>query len=393
MGEKKEFQLGNILTISFGHLFHDIYSSFLAPILPLLITKLSISYSMAGLLDVTRKIPSFMNPLIGLIADRICVRYFIILAPAITAIVMSLLGIANHYTVLLILLFIMGISSTLFHVPGPVMVKHISGNKVGKGMSFYMLGGELARTLGPLIILGAVSLWGLEGTYRLIPFGILASIFLFFKLKKIQINKDFQNRKKEWGVSQTFLKFLPLFLTLAGITFFRAMMMAALTIFLPTYLNMKGETIWFAGISLSILQFSGAVGTLLAGSLSDKIGRKNSLLIIVIVNPLLMWIFVTCNGLWIIPLLIIMGFFLFAIRPVLLALVQDTNSEYPAFINGIYMTINFLISSTTVMMIGFIGDKLGLDFTYKLAAFLALGSIPFVLLLSKKNILYIRRKL
>ncbi len=92
MKDKKKFQFGSVIIVSFAHLSHDVYSAFLAPILPLLISKLGISLSMAGLLDVVRKLPSLFNPLIGLMADRICVRYFIILAPAVTGISMSLLG-------------------------------------------------------------------------------------------------------------------------------------------------------------------------------------------------------------------------------------------------------------------------------------------------------------
>jgi len=42
MRETRKFQLGDVITISCAHLLHDIYSSFLAPILPLLIEKLSI---------------------------------------------------------------------------------------------------------------------------------------------------------------------------------------------------------------------------------------------------------------------------------------------------------------------------------------------------------------
>ena len=59
---KKTFQTGKVITVSFGHLVHDTYSAFLAPMLPLLIAKLGISLSMAGLLDVTRKIPSLFTP-------------------------------------------------------------------------------------------------------------------------------------------------------------------------------------------------------------------------------------------------------------------------------------------------------------------------------------------
>jgi len=225
----QKFEFGNVLTVSFAHLVHDIYASFLAPILPLLIEKFGITIFLAGLLDVIRKIPALANPFIGLIADKICVRYFIILAPSVTAISMGLLGAAPHYTILMVLFFVAGIGSTLFHVPAPVMVKHVSHKQIGKGMSFYMLGGELARTLGPLTILGAVSLWGLEGTYRLIPFGLVASVILFFRLHRIEIKKDFERKKT--GVRKTFDGLITYFISIGGFIFCRAAMKSAITIY------------------------------------------------------------------------------------------------------------------------------------------------------------------
>ena len=384
MKNKKKFETGNVITVSAAHLIHDTYQSFLAPMLPLLISKFGITVFLAGLLDIVRKLPALANPFIGLMADRMSVRYFIILAPAITSIAMSLLGSAPHYIFLVILIFMAGIGSTLFHVPSPVMIKHVSHNRLGKGMSFYMLGGELARTLGPLIILGAISLWGLEGTYRLIPLGLIASIILFFRLRKIEIRQDFE-KKKEMGARKTFKKFLPLFLMIGGIVFFRSAMKSALTIYLPTYLTAKGSTIWIAGISLSILQFAGAGGTLIAGIVSDKIGRKAALLIITIMNPLLMMLFINVHGILAIPILIITGLFLFGSGPVLLALVHDLDSEHMSFINGVYMTINFMLSSLMVLGVGFSADTIGLDLTYRLSAWIAFGSIPFVLMLSNKK--------
>ncbi|RLE15820.1 MAG: MFS transporter, partial [Acidobacteria bacterium] len=134
------FQTGNVLLISTAHLVHDIYSSFLAPILPLLIEKLQITYTAAGFLTVVQRAPSLLNPLMGLLADKIRVRYLLILAPAITSISMSLLGMAPNYGILVLLLLSMGIGAMCFHVPGPVMIKAVSGDRMGKGMSFYMLG-------------------------------------------------------------------------------------------------------------------------------------------------------------------------------------------------------------------------------------------------------------
>ena len=383
MKVNQEFEFGNVITVSFAHLVHDIYASFLAPILPLLIEKLGITIFLAGLLDVIRKIPALANPFIGLIADKICVRYFIILAPSVTAISMGLLGAAPHYTILMVLFFVAGIGSTLFHVPAPVMIKHVSHKQIGKGMSFYMLGGELARTLGPLTILGAVSLWGLEGTYRLIPFGLAASVILYFRLHRIEIKKDFERKKT--GVRKTFVGLIPFFISIGGFIFFRAAMKSALTIYLPTYLTSKGATLWMAGVLLSVLQFAGAGGTFFAGIISDKIGRKNSLLVIAIMNPILMWLFVKFNGVLIVPILIVTGFFLFASGPVMLALVHDHDTEHMSFINGIYMTISFILGSIMVLFVGLAADKFGLDLTYKIAAFVALGSIPFVLSLKPDN--------
>lgn len=387
MKSNKKFQFGNVFIVSFAHLFHDIYSAFLAPLLPLLIAKLGISLSMAGLLDVVRKLPSLFNPLIGLMADRICVRYFVIFAPVITGVTMSLLGIAPSYTVVLILLFIAGISNSLFHVPTPVMIKHISADQTGKGMSFYMLGGELARTLGPLLITAAISLWGLEGSWRVMPLGIIASTILFIKLKNINIIQDLQIKQKKTKVQETFKKLIPFFVLLFGITFFRSAMKLSLTLYLPTFLSDQGSSLWLAGISLAVIQFSGAIGTFFAGPISDRFGRKNTLLIASIINPILMWIFISTNGSFTFPLLIIMGFSLFASGPVLLALVQDTDSEHPAFVNGIYMTISFGGSSLMVLLIGFLGDHFGLIITYRFCAIISIASTPFILML-RKDILH-----
>jgi len=120
---QNKFKKASVISISITHLVHDIYSSFLAPILPLLIEKLGISYSLVSLLSFIQKTPNLINPFIGLLADKIQMRFMVIFTPVITAVTMSLLGIALTYIMLAILLFIMGISSAFFHVPAPVMVK------------------------------------------------------------------------------------------------------------------------------------------------------------------------------------------------------------------------------------------------------------------------------
>ncbi|MFO7896282.1 MAG: MFS transporter, partial [Candidatus Cloacimonadales bacterium] len=373
--QQDKFQTGKVLTISFGHMMHDVYTSFLAPILPLLIQNLGISMYQAGILDVVRKLPSLLNPFVGLLADKVCVRYFVILAPAITALGMSLLGLVPNYWGLVIILFLVGISNTLFHVPAPVMIKQVAARKVGLGMSYFMVGGELSRTIGPLLITAAISWWGLAGSWRVMPLGLLASIFLYLKLRDVKISHSAQ-RQQQPQAKDTWKQVWPVLKIISFITFFRTAMKIALTLYLPTYLHQSGSSLWIAGISLAILQFSGALGTLGAGWISDKIGRKNTMIFATIANPILMWFFLFSPDILQIPILILLGLSLFAFGPVQLAMVQDTNSSHPAFANGIYMTINFGISSLMAVLIGLGGDLLGLEHTFMLCMFLALGAIP-----------------
>ncbi|NQU81572.1 MAG: MFS transporter [Bacteroidetes bacterium] len=384
MPKQKDFKTNHVVLVSSAHLFHDTFSSFLAQALPILIDKFDISKTLAGLLSIVQGIPSLFNFLVGIMVENIKARYLVIFAPAVTSVAMSLIGVAPGYIFLVILLFISGISSALFHVPAPVMIKKLSGSRIGKGMSFFMLGGELARTLGPLVIVGVVSLWGLEGTYKLIPFGLAASVFLFIKLRKIDISSSFEGAGTKPEYWKIFKKFLPVFIAIGGIIFFRAAIRASLTLYLPVYITENGGEYWFSGVSLSVLQLAGALGTFYSGTISDKIGRKSSLLIITIASPLLMYISSFIQGFWTLPLLILLGIFLIASTPILLAVVHELETERLAFVNGVFMTINFTMGSLMVLLVGIASDVFGINFTYKASAFVGLIAIVFVVFLPGK---------
>jgi len=384
MNKNKEFQQEKVITISFAHFVHDVYSSFLAPILPLLIEKFSLSLSFVSFLSIIQRLPSLLNPLVGYIADKLPIRYVLIAAPALTATAMSLIGLMPSITMVVVLLLTSGIGVSLFHVPAPVMIKHVSGNKIGKGMSYFMLGGEIARGLGPLYILGGVSLWGLEGTYRLLPLGLLASLLLYFKFKNIPIAEDF--KKKESGAIGSIKEQLPLLVSLGGIIFFTSLVKGSLTTFLPTYMTENGASLWMGGISLAIVQFSGAAGTLFSGTISDKIGRRFTLLIMAVTTPFMLILFVYISDtLFAIPLLIIIGVIMFATTPVLLAEVNIVKSEHAALINGIFMTMNFVLSAAALLMIGLLGDYFGLRTTYVITALVSFVAVLFIVRLPNKN--------
>jgi FSR family fosmidomycin resistance protein-like MFS transporter len=174
-------------------------------------------------------------------------------------------------------------------------------------------------------------------------------------------------------------KYSHLFFIIFGITFFTSILKGTLTAFLTVYLTNQGDSLWYAGASLSIFQLAGAGGVLYAGSLSDKIGRKKVLLISAVLNPILLILFILSNGLLAFILLLLLGFLVFAFNPVLMALVNTLKSDFPTFLNGVYMTISFLTSAITITIVGVIADYFSLETTYLVSAILGFLTIPFVL--------------
>lgn len=381
--EQNTFQTIKVSIISLSHLVHDIYSAFLAPVLPLLIQKLSLSYSMAGFLILLLRIPAVISPAIGLLADRFNMRYFVIFTPLVTAISMSFIGNVSSYFSLCLILFIAGLSSAVYHVPSPVMIRNLSGQRVGAGMSFYMLGGELARTLGPLIILSAISIWGLEGAYRVILIGLAATVLLFVKIRNIPmtLNNSIHSPKLMFVLKRQ----KEVYIISGVLVLSKSFMILALTSFLPIYMTNKGASLWFAGAALSVIELAGATGTLLSGTLSDKIGRRNMLLITTLLAPFFMLIFVYSDGWILFPTLIILGLLVFAVSPVAMAYVLENEEEYPATANSIFMALNFGVGSVVALFIGFLGDSIDLDFTYIASALLSLIALPFIFKMPKNN--------
>ena len=375
------FQTGRVVGLSICHFIHDAYSSFLSPLLPLLIQKLSLSLTQAGFLSTVMQVPALLNPYIGTLADRISVRYFIILAPMMTAVPMSLLGLAPSYGVLLVLLFAAGISVAVFHVPSPVMIARLSGNHKGRGMSIYMTGGELARAVGPLAAVGAVSLWGLEGFYPIMSVGILASVWLFFRFRDVPITEKGHTQRPTVGDAWREIKHI--LGPLVAILFARGFMHGALSTFLPTFIKLETGNLWLAGMALTFYEAAGVVGVLVAGTLSDRLGRRRTLMMTLFSAPVCLLLFALIGGWLRYVTLLFIGFFLLSSTPVMLALVQEHARRHPASANGLFMMISFTARSAVVVLIGFIGDLIGLHATYIVSALMGLLAVPFVLRLPK----------
>ncbi len=372
---------GAVLALSWGHFVHDVYSSFFAPLLPLLQERLGLSYTAAGVLTIFQRIPSFGNVLLGWLADRVNLRFLLVLAPTLTACSMSLIGIAPSREILALLLFLGGLGSAVWHVPAPVVLARASGRRVGTGMSLFMVAGEGARSAGPLLVLSAVTLWGPAGIPYLVPVAVVTSLLLFFATRGLgsdagrkaaradrarrQAADPHGDHREPWG------PLVRILVAVSAVIMGRSFLSAAAGVFLPAFIVARGGSVWLGGIALAVIQGAGAVGALLSGTVSDRFGRRRVLLFVTVASPLAMLAMVFAPPFLLFPCLVLLGLVAFATNPVLLALVQERAGSRPALANGVYMTVGFAARSAVVVLVGWMGDRWGLATSFVASALLS----------------------
>lgn len=382
--KEEEFQTSSVLTIISGHAIHDGYQAFLSPLLPVLIKNLSLSITQAGFLSSLMQIPSLIQPFVGYLADRRDLRWIVILAPAVTGVAMSLIGIAPAFSLLAMLLLAAGISSALYHSVAPVMTGALSGNKLGRGMSYWMVGGELGRTLGPVIIVSAIKYVPASSLPLVMIAGLLTSSILYLRLRDTDYKPANQGQKVD--LAAVLRRMTPLLTPLLVILIARSFVSTGLTTYLPLFLTEAGASLWFAGASLSIMEAAGVVGAMLGGEISDRLGRRKVMVVSIFTTSILLFLFTLAEGwvrLLILPLL---GFASLAINPVIMALVQENFPENRALANGFYMLINFGVNAVAVVLVGVLGDRIGLHNAYYTSAGILMLGLLAIPLLPKKEI-------
>jgi len=377
------FQTKPVVLVSATHFIHDIYTTFISPSLPILIEKMSMSLTQAGSLTVFAQLPSLFNPFLGQLADRNqLTRLFLAISPAATAMLLCLIGLAPNYAALALILLAGGVSIALLHVSGPVIISRVSGKSLGRGMGFFMLGGELARTVGPIVTVWAISTFGLEGLWQLVPAGIIASLLLWWQFGRLPGKSGLVKPVSLFAM----IKQMRFLLTgVFGIIVARSFMASAITTYLPTYLYSQNGDLWLAGISLAVYEGAGAAGVFISGWLSDKIGRRVILLGAILAAPGLM-LSVTLTSGWLMYLcLACLGFSILASGPVMMALMMENAGDNKATANGMFMAMSFAIRASIVLLVGLMGDTFGLQTAFTVCAGLGIIGLPFVLLIPKHN--------
>ncbi len=378
------FRTAAVAVVGAAHSIHDTYSAFLPPLIPELMRRLALSRAEAGSLTVFLQAPSLLQPFIGHLGDRRDLRWLVAATPGITALAMTWLPLAPGFPAAAALLLVAGLSSAALHALAPPIAGRLSGPALGRGMGFWMVGGELGRAVGPAVIVSGISLLGARSSPWLAVGGVLASLILFFRARRWPRVEDGEHPGGA-GLAEGLRRLAPLLRPLAGLVFFRAFLLSAVTTYLPLFLRERGAGLWLSGAALTILETAGVLGALTGGFVSDRFGRRRILAGSLAGTSALLLLLAKLSGAARLAILPALGFVALSATPVIMAVSQEVDPSRRALANGLYMALSFTTRSLVVVAVGALADRFGMVPTYLGCAVVGLCGIPFAFALPRPS--------
>jgi len=354
-----KFQWISLAVLASAHMITDVYNNFLPPLMPLLIEKMNLSLTLAGLLVTIRAIASFFTqPPVGYISDRTEMRIFVLFGPLVTGTFIGLLGIASSYWFLALCLILGGIGHSALHPQSAAMIGDIGGRRAGLFMSVWMIGGTLGMALGPLIVTVAVSMFGLSGTVYTIVLALLITVFL------IRFLPTSPSRRGLGDAYSLRTHLLPRIGALAVLWFLAVIRTAtgmSFMSFLSVLLIQKGFPLFISGLAVSLFTGGGALGSFIGGMLSDYVGRKKVMLASFSLSPVILFLFLKSHGIPSLGFLIIAGICMWGTVPVLIVAAQEIAPKSRTLVSSMMMGLGWGVGSVFVTATGLLGDTIGLE--------------------------------
>lgn len=365
------------------HAVNDFYGSFLVSLLPFLIPALGLSLPMAGLLNAVHQMTSsVVQPVLGHLADRFGTRVFSVAGVAATGVGAASLGIAPSYLVLFGMVGVAGLGTAFFHPQSAAMVSSLSGRRRGTVMSAYITAGSAGFALGPMVVVGAATSWGLGATPVLAIPALLSALLLAVYAPRDWLGHPGDVLQPFWQIVRRHRSIL---VRLLGVAIFRSVTMFSWVAFVPLLFQGRGvpSSVW-SGL-LALFLFSGSAGGLVGGYLSDQVGsRKVIVSSLVITVPLLFWMIrAEGPGLWVVTGLA--GATMAASFSTLTIKAQEMLPENVGMASGLVLGFAMGVGGLGTWPAGIMAESLGIFQTLSILAFLPLLAAPVAWMLPESS--------
>jgi MFS family permease len=278
-----------------------------------------------------------------------------------------LIGFSHSYFWLALLMALVGMGNFLWHPSAMSTLSEKYPDRRGFAIAVHAVGPNIGESLAPLLI-GVLLLYF---SWRNVLFlNVIPGIIIALVLWKFLFGKPEMLVRGKAGAS--FSHYLsgiagmgrnPHLLLLVCVAGMRSMTQSGLNTFLPLYLTHDlGLSSAMVGLYISVAHTAGVISTPIAGLVSDRSGRKPVLSTGLISTSLVLLVLAYFQFTWLfIAVLAMLGFFLYAIRPVIWAWVLDVGpKELGGTTVSVFSGAQSIFSSLSPVLCGFIADRWGI---------------------------------
>ena len=340
------------------HCINDFGQGSLAALIPFFIANFGLNYyQSASIIFCNTIVASIAQPILGYVADRWRVPWFIPVGFSITLVSISAIALATSYEMILALSLIAGLGAALFHPEAALLVNRMQSNELGNAMGRFAVGGSAGFALGPLLaggvyVFGGQFLW-LFTAIALI--GVLLYVYAFTgEADTTNAGESKSSAKSTNTGANDWVSFGKLFFVIAS----RSILFSVLSIFIPIlYITVINGEASASSLALTMYFAMGAVLTYMGGALSDKLGFLKTVRLgnLIFLPSVLVFIFVP--NIWgFFGAMIPMAFGVFSQYGPITVLGQKYLAKNAGFASGITLGLGITLGGLVAPYVGHLAD-------------------------------------
>ena len=259
--------------LALGHFVIDVTQGSLPAVLPFLKQVHALSYAQVAMIVLAGNLTSsIIQPLFGYLSDQIARRWILPLSIFVAGAGVALLGLAPGYWGVLGLVVVMGLGVAAWHPEGYKTATVVGGDRKATALSWFSLGGNIGIAVGPPLMTFLVLGFGAGGTLgMLVPAALVGGLLLAaLPLFTREMTAPRAARARREGASMPGAMAL-----LILVVSVRAWTSLGFTTFVPFYYldTLKADP-RLVGVLLFVFLGSGALGTVIAGPIADRVGPR-----------------------------------------------------------------------------------------------------------------------
>nr|WP_298249764.1 MFS transporter [uncultured Halomonas sp.] len=331
--------------MSWAHFLNDGAANYLPGVLPAILISLNLSVALAGTIMAALLIGQALQPLVGLLADRLGGRLMVVAGLAGSSLGGALVGFVSGLWSLLGVLALIGISNSFFHPQALAGIRQLGGSRPGMAMSIFMVGGEVGRGLWPALASWVVVQWGL-GYLWVLTLPALFSLPLLLRWAPRLPARTAEATPIAWRDHAGPVTRLVAFSTL------RSLMIFTVVTFVPLAWTQAGGALTTGASFITVMLLVGVIGNVGGGHLSDKVGRRPLLIAAMALASAMLAAFLLSSGGWLWVVLGVLGICLFATLPLGVLVAQDILPENRSLGSGLALGLSNGLAALGIMALG-----------------------------------------